>query len=574
MNDDILYSINYHEMTKHSESSIMKSNYYLDWSNRPKPFKVYKDLSSFPLPMDFPHPTLNAITAVSYLSSDNELYNNKTQFASPSSSIEDVSKIITLSDLSSMLFYSCGITRIMRFNSVDYYMRAASATGALYPIETYVVTKGLGSELHAGVYHFNPGEFSLTAIHKGDYRNLLGSIAGNNINVTTSPISLIFTSYAWRNAWKYQSRSYRHWFWDAGVIVSNLLAVTGSMHLKPRLIMGFLDDQSNRFLGLEDEKEASILIAAIDVNPLKNNANQEQYTMQDTMQEQLLQEKVLDSSAPKVYPLSLEEIDYPEIWKAYASSKLSDRSQLFRWINHKRGEAADELDKKDNSNPSILKQYFLPKSFVEINGPNIGNTILKRGSTRQFLRLPISFLTLSNILLNSTRGIPMDYKNDSDSFIDLYLVVNSVDGLEKGGYFFNPRNNSIDLLKYSPGHDISGHLCLDQSLFANASVVIFIMTNLKHVLTVLGNRGYRTVQMEAGIIAGKIYLLSYASGLGASGSTFYDNEVIEFFSPHAKQKETLIAIGVGIPSYQSKPGRVLPVRLSREQMIKASSMGS
>ena len=114
MNDDILYSINYHEMTKHSESSVMNSNYYLDWSNRPKPFKVYKDLSSFPLPMDFPHPTLNAITAVSYLSSDNELYNNKTQFASPSSSIEDVSKIITLSDLSSMLFYSCGITRIMR----------------------------------------------------------------------------------------------------------------------------------------------------------------------------------------------------------------------------------------------------------------------------------------------------------------------------------------------------------------------------------------------------------------------------------------------------------------------------
>jgi hypothetical protein len=80
--------------------------------------------------------------------------------------------------------------------------------------------------------------------------------------------------------------------------------------------------------------------------------------------------------------------------------------------------------------------------------------------------------------------------------------------------------------------------------------------------------------MEAGITAGKIYLLSYASGLGASGSTFYDNEVTEFFSPHSKQKETLIAVGVGIPSYQSKSGRVLPVRLTREQMINASSMAS
>ena len=564
MNNDILYSINYHEMTKHSEFSVMNSNYYLDWSNRPKPFKVYKDLPSFPLPIDFPHPTLNAITAVSNLSIDNESLDNKIQITSSLSSSKDDSQITTLSDLSSLLFYSCGITRVMRFNSVDYYMRAASATGALYPIEIYVVTKGLGSELDAGVYHFNPGEFSLIAIHKGDHRNFLGPIAGNNTYVTTSPVSLIFTSYAWRNAWKYQSRSYRHWFWDAGVIVSNLLAVAGSMHLYPRLIMGFMDDQLNRLLGLDDQKEASILIAALDVDSMKNN----------TSQEQSMHEKILDSPAPKVYPLSSEEIDYPEIWKAYNSSKLFDSAQVSKWISHKRNGEVDKLDKKDNSNPGTLRQYSLPKPFVDDNGPDIGNTILKRGSTRQFSRLPISFLTLSNILLNSTKGIPMDYKNDSDSFIDLYLVVNSVDGLKKGGYFFNPRNNSIDLIRYKPGHNISGHLCLDQSLFADASVVIFMMTDLKHVLDILGNRGYRAVQMEAGITAGKIYLLSYSSGLGASGSTFYDNEVTEFFSPHSKQKETLIAIGLGIPSYQSKPGRVLPVRLTREQMINASSTAS
>ena len=561
MNYDILYSINYHEMTKHSGFSVMNSNYFLDWNNRPKPFKVYKDLSSLPLPIDFPHPTLNAVTAISNLSSNDKSFNNKNQVPSPLSSSKDISKIITLSDLSSMLFYSYGITRVMRFNSVDYYMRAASATGALYPIEIYVVTKGLGAELDAGVYHFNPGEFSLSAIHKGDYRSLLGSMAGNNTDITTSPISLIFTSYAWRNAWKYQSRSYRHWFWDAGVIVANLLAITGSMQLYTRLIMGFLDDQSNRFLGLEDQKEASILIAAIDADSLKDHVNQEQ----------LLQEKILDSFAPKVYPLSLEEIDYPEIWKAYNSSKLLDNAQVSGWINHQRKAEVDELDKKGNPSLGTLRHYALSKSSMDDNGLDIGNSILRRGSTRQFSRLPISFLTLSNILLNSTRGIPMDYKNDSDSLIDLYLVVNAVDGLEKGGYFFNSRDNSLDLLKDRPGRNISGHLCLDQSLFADASAVIFIMTDLKHVLDILGNRGYRAAQMEAGITAGKIYLLSYANGLGASGSTFYDNEVNEFFSPHAKQKETLIAIGVGIPSYRSKPGSVLPVRLTREQMIGESS---
>ncbi len=561
MNYDISYSINYHEMTKHSEFSVMNSNYFLNWNNRPKPFKVYEDLTSLHLPTDFPHPTLNAVMAVSNLSGNDKSFGDKKQIPSQLVSSKEISKIITLSDLASILFYSYGITRVMRFNSVDYYMRAASATGALYPIEIYVVTKGLGAELDAGVYHFNPGEFSLTAIHKGDYRNLLGSIAGNNTDITTSPLSLIFTSYGWRNAWKYQSRSYRHWFWDAGVIVSNLLAVTGSRKLNTRLIMGFLDNQSNKFLGLEEQKEASILIAAIDANSLKDSVDQEQS----------LQQKIFDKPDPKVYPLSLEEIDYPEIWKAYNSSILLDNAQVSDWINQQRKAEIDEMNKKDKPSLGTLRQYTLSQSSMHDSGPDIGDTILKRGSTRQFSRLPISFLTLSNILLNSTRGIPIDYKNDSNSLIDLYLVVNAVDGLERGGYFFNSRNNSIDLLKNRLSRNISGHLCLDQSLFADASAVIFVMTDLKQVLDILGNRGYRAAQMEAGITAGKIYLLSYAHGLGASGSTFYDNEVIDFFSPHAKQKETLIAIGVGIPSYRSKPGRILPVRLTREQMMSAYS---
>ena len=119
MNYDISYSINYHEMTKHSEFSVMNSNYFLDWNNRPKPFKVYEDLTSLPLPIDFPHPALNAVMAVSNLSSNDKSFSNKKQVPSQLTSSNDISKIITLSDLSSMLFYSYGITRVMRFNSVD-----------------------------------------------------------------------------------------------------------------------------------------------------------------------------------------------------------------------------------------------------------------------------------------------------------------------------------------------------------------------------------------------------------------------------------------------------------------------
>jgi hypothetical protein len=114
---------------------------------------------------------------------------------------------------------------------------------------------------------------------------------------------------------------------------------------------------------------------------------------------------------------------------------------------------------------------------------------------------------------------------------------------------------------------MSGYLCLWQPLFSDASMVFFLMTDLLNILRTCGNRGYRASQFEAGIIAGKIYLSSYAQQLGASGSTFFDDAVTEFFSPHAKSKSTMMAVGVGVPGYKARPGKVLAARLSRDQLL-------
>ena len=67
------------------------------------------------------------------------------------------------------------------------------------------------------------------------------------------------------------------------------------------------------------------------------------------------------------------------------------------------------------------------------------------------------------------------------------------------------------------------------------------------VLGRFGNRGYRAAQLEGGIIAGRMYLSAYAQGFGASGLTFYDDEVIDFFSPHAAGKSVMFLIALGYP---------------------------
>jgi nitroreductase len=76
-------------------------------------------------------------------------------------------------------------------------------------------------------------------------------------------------------------------------------------------------------------------------------------------------------------------------------------------------------------------------------------------------------------------------------------------------------------------------------------VDIFFLADLQPILQRFGNRGYRAVQLEAGILGGKLYLAAYAQGLGATGLTFYDDDVTQFFSPNAEGKSAIFLVALG-----------------------------
>jgi hypothetical protein len=94
----------------------------------------------------------------------------------------------------------------------------------------------------------------------------------------------------------------------------------------------------------------------------------------------------------------------------------------------------------------------------------------------------------------------------------------------------------------------AAHLCLGQDLGGDASVTFFFLADLKAILERYGNRGYRLVQMEAGISGGKLYLGAYALGRGATGLTFFDDDVVRFFSPHAAGLEAIFVVAMGAPA--------------------------
>jgi len=44
-----------------------------------------------------------------------------------------------------------------------------------------------------------------------------------------------------------------------------------------------------------------------------------------------------------------------------------------------------------------------------------------------------------------------------------------------------------------------------------------------------------------------MYLAAYAQRFGATGLTFFDDEVTEFFSPHATGKSVMFLVALGHP---------------------------
>jgi hypothetical protein len=128
---------------------------------------------------------------------------------------------------------------------------------------------------------------------------------------------------------------------------------------------------------------------------------------------------------------------------------------------------------------------------------------------------------------------------------DLYLIVHAVDELPSGAYVLRRDRAALELLKRGEFREEGGYLGLGQEIPADASVDIFFLTDLHPLLERFGNRGYRAAQLEAGTVGGKLYLSAYAQRLGASGLTFFDDDVTEFFSPHAAGKSVMFLVALG-----------------------------
>jgi SagB-type dehydrogenase family enzyme len=506
-NRDLQATWKYHDGTKHSYWSIRSNPHFLDWANRPQPFKIYPKIAPLPLPRDMPQTEVAALSAIS----------------EPVPSAGDDS-VPDFQDLARILYFSAGITKQRKSPGGEIYFRAAACTGALYEIELYVVTGALAG-LDAGVYHFSPADVSLRLLRKGDFRGNLAQATAMEPAVARAPATIICTGTYWRNAWKYQARTYRHFGWDNGTLLANMLAVAAASGLPAEIVLGFVDGEVNRLLDLDTRREVSLCLV-----PIGRKSESSLPALREAPELGL-----------ETIPLSEREVEYPAMLEMHNASSLESEEEVAQWrgkqpIFPPAGPAGEAVRLQG------LPEEGQPKDTIE-------QVILRRGSTRAFDKTAsVTLDQLSTILDCATRGLPADFlKPPGTQLNDLYLIVHSVQGLKPGAYFFRRDQNTLELLKEGEFRAETYHLGLEQELPADACVDIFFLADLGPILERYGNRGYRAVQLEAGTIGGRIYLAAYAQRLGATGLTFFDDDVSDFFSPHAKGKSAIFLLAIGKP---------------------------
>jgi SagB-type dehydrogenase family enzyme len=216
----------------------------LRWAARAEPYKTYPDSAKVALPPpEADHP----------MTLDEALKQRKSirRFRP---------ELISLAQLGYLIWASTGIQRTEQ----GYEFRTAPSAGALYPIETYIISHRV-RDLEPGAYHYGIRSHELERIRAGDMRGLIAAAALGQEMCAEAAAVFVWTAIFARSTWKYAQRAYRYIYLDAGHTAENLSLAAVSLGLGTCQIGALFDDEVNGLLGVDGTDESVIYMSVVGV---------------------------------------------------------------------------------------------------------------------------------------------------------------------------------------------------------------------------------------------------------------------------------------------------------------------
>lgn len=207
----------------------------------------------------------------------------------------------------------------------------------------------------------------------------------------------------------------------------------------------------------------------------------------------------------------------------------------------------------DDQNPGA-KGIPLPEP--DLKGMTVEEAIRARRSIRQYSPQPMDLRELSQLLF-AAQGItghmgsfPLRAAPSAGALypIEVYVVANNVQDLQRGLYHYSPHQHALELIKTADYQAKMSQCCLYQDFVGQAAVALVMTAVFDRTTAKYGQRGVRYVYMEAGHISQNVYLQATSLGLGAVAVGAFKDEDLNALLGIDGQGETAIyvnAVGKG-----------------------------
>jgi nitroreductase len=442
-----------------------------DPGTRPPPMKAYPDgLPLLALPRALPDPGVAATAVLA--------------------GVDCPAQPLDAAQLGRVLFLGAGVVRTGERGGQRFPFRASGSAGGRFPLEVYASTRGV-TGVPDGVHWYDGARHALVQV---------GPAADGAVT------TLVVTGVPWRTGWRYAERGWRHLYWDAGTLLSQLSAAAASAGLAPRLRSLFPDAAVRDLVGADGVHE---------------------------------------------YPLALLSLGDGEPATVGSAATVAGELPAVELPLCTAAQRAGERDVLGAAWPEAPALADVPPSG------SLDEVVRRRGSQRRMDRsrtLPRAVLEWP--VAAALRGVAVPH----------WVAVHGVDDVPPGLYRWPDLATPV---RAGDLREEVERICLDQSLAAEAAYVVIAATPL----SALDDRGYRDVQLAAGLVEGRLHLAAYALGAGASGMTFLDSEIPELLR-EPDDLGTLLFTCVGVPEYASRagggPGDPVEVRLVQARLADSA----
>lgn len=189
---------------------------------------------------------------------------------------------------------------------------------------------------------------------------------------------------------------------------------------------------------------------------------------------------------------------------------------------------------------NYIEHYELrPSEIGEI--ADLYSIIRNRNSVRDYLNKKMTFEEFSNIIYYSfgvksvsrgaydQRAYPFKFVNSQGglNYLDLFLFINTIEGVEQGMYYYDFISNRICQIDYGNFRNTINEIHFQNEFAVYGNFIVVLVADLTRAVPKYYKRAYRMAHVDTGIVLSYMQIISEYQGISSCVIAGYLEHVLE-----------------------------------------------